>query len=73
MIPAMRFFTLALRFDVDGSPAPSPPEGSVADRCKYLLHIHLTFNVRGHWDEFAVAIRAPWCRGSGHGSPSFTS
>jgi hypothetical protein len=25
MIPAMRFFTLALRFEVDGSPAPSPP------------------------------------------------
>jgi hypothetical protein len=24
-IPAMRFFTLALRFEVDGSPAPSPP------------------------------------------------
>jgi hypothetical protein len=47
--------------------------GSVADRCKYLLHIHLTFNVRGHWDEFAVAIRAPWCQGSRHGSPSLTS
>jgi hypothetical protein len=25
MIPAVRFFTLALRFEVDGSPAPSPP------------------------------------------------
>ena len=49
------------------------PVGSVADRCKYLLRIHLTFNVRGHWDEFAVAIRAPWCQGSGHGSPSLTS
>ncbi len=24
MIPAMRFFTPALRFEVDGSPAPSP-------------------------------------------------
>ena len=29
--------------------------------------------MRGHWDEFAVAIRAPWCQGSGHGLPSFTS
>jgi transposase-like protein len=28
--------------------------------------------VRGHWDEFAVAIRAPWCKDSGHGSPSLT-
>jgi len=27
-------------------------------------------NVRGHWDEFSVAIRAPCCQGSGHGSPS---
>ena len=28
--------------------------------------------MRGHWDEFAVAIRAPWCQGSGmarHHSP----
>jgi hypothetical protein len=25
MIPTMRFFTLALRFEVNGSPAPSPP------------------------------------------------
>ena len=24
MIHAMRFFTLALRFEIDGSPAPSP-------------------------------------------------
>jgi hypothetical protein len=24
--------------------------GSVSDRCKRLLRIHLTFNVRGHWD-----------------------
>ena len=30
MIPAMRFFTLALRFEVDGSPAPSP--AGLADR-----------------------------------------
>jgi hypothetical protein len=47
--------------------------GSVADRCKYLLRIHLTFNVRGHWDKFAVAIRAPWRQGSGHGSPLLTT
>ena len=31
-------------------------EGSVSDRCKRLLRIHLTFNVRGHWDEFAVRL-----------------
>jgi hypothetical protein len=30
----------------------------------------LTFNVRGHWDEFAVAIRAACCQGLGHCSPS---
>jgi hypothetical protein len=47
------------------------------DRCKYLLRIHLTFNVltcnvRGHWDEFAVALYTLWCQGLGmapHRSP----
>ena len=34
-------------------------KGSVADRCKCLLRIRFTFNVRGHWDEFAVAILFP--------------
>ena len=33
----------------------------------------LNISVRGHWDEFAVAIRAPWCQGWGHGSPSLAS
>ena len=47
------------------------------DRCKYLLRIHLTFNVltcnvRGHWDEFAVALYTLWCQGLGHGSSSIT-
>ncbi len=34
--------------------APYGRPGSVADRYKCLLHVHLTFNVRGHWDECAV-------------------
>src|SRR6202043_2970508 len=47
--------------------------GSAAERGKYILRIHLTFNVPGYWDEFAVAIRVPWCQGLGHGSPSLTA
>ena len=40
----------------------------------FRRRVHRIFtNLRGHWDEFAVAIRAPWCQGSGHGSPSLTS
>ena len=28
--------------------------------------------MRGHWDEFAVALYTLWCLGLGHGSQSIT-
>jgi hypothetical protein len=45
--------------------------GSVGDRCKYLLRIRLTFNVRGHWDGFAVFPFVPRdAKTRGDGFPS---
>src|SRR5260370_11955747 len=62
-----------LHVPFDSKVATLPYGGSVADRCKRLFRIYLTFHLRGHRDELPVAFDSLRHPDSQHGSPSLTS
>ena len=50
MIPSMRFFTLSMRFEVDGGPAPSPPARHVDRRAVGAVVVPVGFGLRANND-----------------------